>query len=45
MKKKKLVISSSLMPFTLHNKEAANVIVHQIIKNLMSGEEERRTPL
>ena len=35
MKKKKLVISSSLMPFTLHNKEAANVIVHQIIKNLI----------
>ena len=35
MKKKKLVIFSSLLPFTEGNKEAANVILHQIINLLL----------
>tara|TARA_B100000886_G_scaffold338408_1_gene301154 strand:+ start:473 stop:1765 length:1293 start_codon:yes stop_codon:yes gene_type:complete len=37
-KKNKLIITASLMPFTLGNKEAANVITHQIIKNLIAEE-------
>ncbi len=35
MKKKKLIIAASLLPFTSGNQEAANVITHQIIKNLI----------
>ena len=35
MKSKKLVIFSSLLPCTEGNNEAANVILHQIIENLM----------
>lgn len=35
MKKKRLVIFSSLLPLTIGNKEAANVILHQIINFLL----------